>query len=159
MCKTRYLARCTRVSQTRLYFIKNGTVTAGNSSPLSDGAAALIVMSAGLAKKLKIKPLAEIISMGVAGVDPAYMGLGPVYAVSKALSRAGLKLKDMDLVELDEAFAAQSLAVIIELELDTKRLNVAGGAIALSHPLGASGVRIMTTLVHFQEQEKVESLR
>lgn len=129
-------------------FIKDGTVTAGNSSPLSDGAAAVIVMSERLAKKLKIKPMARVVSMGVAGVDPAMMGLGPVGAVPKALARAGLKLKNIELIELNEAFAAQSLAVIKELEMDRKRLNVHGGAIALGHPLGCSGARIMTTLLY-----------
>lgn len=129
-------------------FMKNGTVTAGNSSPLSDGASAVIVMSEKLAKKLKIKPLARIISMAVAGVDPSVMGLGPVNAVPKALERAGLKLKDIDLIELNEAFAAQSLAVIRQIGFDSARVNIHGGAIAIGHPLGCSGARIMTTLIH-----------
>lgn len=129
-------------------FEENGTVTAGNSSPLTDGAAMAIVASRSLAKKLKIRPVAKIRAMAVAGVDPAIMGIGPVYAVPKALKRAGMKLKDIDLIELNEAFAAQSLTVIRELGMDEAKLNVHGGAIALGHPLGASGTRLMATLVH-----------
>ena len=129
-------------------FIKDGTVTAGNSSPLSDGVAAVIVMSEKLAKKLKIKPLVRIRSMAIAGVDPAYMGMGPVEAIPKALKRGKFKPKDIDLIELNEAFAAQSLAVIRELKLNPEVVNVHGGAVALGHPLGCSGSRIMTTLIY-----------
>jgi acetyl-CoA acyltransferase len=125
-----------------------GTVTAGNSSPLNDGAAALLVMSEVRAKELGMKPLARIRATAVAGVDPAVMGTGPVPATHKALKRAGLKLADIELIELNEAFASQALACIRMLELDEAKVNVHGGAIAIGHPLGASGARIATTLLH-----------
>ncbi|HEY3393544.1 MAG TPA: acetyl-CoA C-acyltransferase FadA [Lacipirellulaceae bacterium] len=125
-----------------------GTVTAGNSSPLNDGAAALLIMSDQRAKSLGMKPLAKVRATAVAGVDPAVMGTGPVPATQKALKRAGLTLKDIDLVELNEAFAAQALACIRMLKLDEEKVNVRGGAIAIGHPLGASGARIATTLIH-----------
>ena len=127
---------------------KMGTVTAGNSSPLNDGAAAMLVMSAGKAKDLGLKPLVRIRATAVAGVEPAVMGTGPVPATKKALKRAGIKLDDIDLVELNEAFAAQSLACLRMLKLDEEKVNVRGGAIAIGHPLGASGARISTTLIH-----------
>lgn len=129
-------------------FRKNGTVTAGNSSSLNDGAAALLVMSETKAKKLGLTPMARICSTGVAGVDPRYMGIGPVPASQKALRKAGLTIKDIGLVELNEAFAAQSIAVIRDLDIPMDILNASGGAIALGHPLGCSGARIMTTLLH-----------
>ena len=125
-----------------------GTVTAGNSSPLNDGAAALLVMSEERAKALGLKPLAKIRATAVAGVDPAVMGTGPVPATQKALKRAGLKLADIELIELNEAFASQALACIRMLELNEAKVNVRGGAIAIGHPLGASGARIATTLIH-----------
>jgi acetyl-CoA acyltransferase len=125
-----------------------GTVTAGNSSPLNDGAAALLMMSEEKAKSLGLKPLVRVRATAVAGVDPAVMGTGPVPATQKALQRAGLKLADIDLVELNEAFASQSLACIQMLGLDEAKVNVRGGAIAIGHPLGASGARISTTLIH-----------
>jgi len=125
-----------------------GTVTAGNSSPLNDGAAAMLVMSEESAKSLGLKPLAKVRATAVAGVDPSVMGTGPVPATHKALQRAGLKLADLDLIELNEAFAAQALACIRMLELDEAKVNVRGGAIAIGHPLGASGARIATTLIH-----------
>ena len=125
-----------------------GTVTAGNSSPLNDGAAALLVMSEEKAKSLGLKPLVRIVSTAVVGVDPSVMGTGPVPAVKKALDRAGMKLSDIDLIELNEAFASQALACIHMLGLDEEKTNVRGGAIAIGHPLGASGARITTTLVH-----------
>lgn len=125
-----------------------GTVTAGNSSPLNDGAAALLVMSALKAKELGLRPLVRIRATAVAGVEPALMGTGPVPATQKALRRAGLTLQDIDLVEINEAFAAQTVACGRLLELDFEKLNVCGGAIALGHPLGASGARIATTLIH-----------
>ncbi|TWU29874.1 acetyl-CoA C-acyltransferase FadA [Bythopirellula polymerisocia] len=125
-----------------------GTVTAGNSSPLNDGAAALLIMSEEKAKSLGLKPLVRVLSTAVAGVDPAVMGTGPVPATKKALKRAGLKLNDIDLVELNEAFAAQALACMQMLEFDAAKVNVRGGAIAIGHPLGASGARISTTLIH-----------
>ncbi len=129
-------------------FRKNGTVTAGNSSGRNDGAAAVLLMSGKALKRTGAKPLARFVSMGAAGVDPGYMGIGPVPATKKALARSGLSLKDMDIVELNEAFAAQSLAVVKELGLEMETLNVNGGAIALGHPLGCSGARITVTLLH-----------
>lgn len=127
---------------------KIGTVTAGNSSPLNDGAAALLMMSDIRAKELGLKPLVKIRATAVAGVDPSVMGTGPLPATKLALKRAGLSLNDIDLVELNEAFAAQALACIQMLELDESKVNVRGGAIAIGHPLGASGARIATTLIH-----------
>jgi acetyl-CoA acetyltransferase family protein len=129
-------------------FKENGTVTAGNSSPMNDGAAAvLLATEAGLASN-GLRPVARIVSSAAAGVHPNIMGMGPVPASEKALKRAGLKPADLDLVEINEAFAAQALASMAELSIDPERLNVNGGAIALGHPLGASGARILTTLVH-----------
>jgi acetyl-CoA acyltransferase len=125
-----------------------GTVTAGNSSPINDGAAAMLLMSEESAERLGLAPQVRVISTAVAGVDPCVMGTGPVPATHKALARAGLKLSDIDLVELNEAFAAQALACIRMLELDIDKVNVRGGAIAIGHPLGASGARIATTLIH-----------
>ncbi len=127
---------------------EGGTVTAGNSSGLNDGAAALLLMSDLKAKELGLKPMARILSSAAAGVPPRTMGLGPVPAVKKALARAGLQLKDIGLVELNEAFAIQSLAVIEDLVLDPEIVNVNGGAVALGHPLGCSGARILTTLLY-----------
>ena len=129
-------------------FKKDGSVTAGNSSGVNDGAAALIVASEDAVKKYNLKPIAKVLSMGIAGVDPACMGVGPVPATRKALKRAGLNVNDLDLVELNEAFAAQSIACIRDLELDISKVNVNGGAIALGHPLGCSGARISTTLLY-----------
>ncbi len=125
-----------------------GTVTAGNSSPLNDGAAALLIMSEESAKSLGLTPLVKVRATAVAGVDPAVMGTGPVPATQKALKRAGLKFGDIDLVELNEAFAAQAIACIQMLKMDEAKVNVRGGAIAIGHPLGASGARIATTLIH-----------
>src|SRR5512142_2344078 len=127
---------------------EGGTVTAGNSSGLNDGAAALIIMSACKAEELKLKPMARIVTSAAAGVPPRVMGYGPIPATRKALARAGLGMQDMGLVELNEAFAVQSLAVIEDLRLDPEIVNVNGGAIALGHPLGCSGARILTTLLH-----------
>ena len=129
-------------------FLKDGTVTAGNSSGINDGAAAMLLASDAAVKKYNLQPIAKIISMSVAGVDPAVMGIGPVPATQKALQRAGIKAADLDLVELNEAFASQSIACIHDLGLDLEKVNVNGGAIALGHPLGCSGVRISTTLLH-----------
>jgi 3-oxoadipyl-CoA thiolase len=129
-------------------FKKGGTVTAGNSSPLSDGAAALLITTPQKAEDLKLKPLARIVASATAGVHPNYMGIGPIPATQKALQRAGLRIDQIDLVELNEAFASQVLACARELGIDLKKLNVNGGAIALGHPLGCSGARIMTTLIH-----------
>lgn len=129
-------------------FKKDGTVTAGNASSLNDGAAALILMSGKMLKQLGLKPLAKIVSVAAAGVDPAYMGIGPVPATQKALQRAGLKAEDLSLIELNEAFASQSIACIRDLGLDENKVNVNGGAIAIGHPLGCSGARISTTLIY-----------
>jgi acetyl-CoA C-acetyltransferase/3-oxo-5,6-didehydrosuberyl-CoA/3-oxoadipyl-CoA thiolase len=129
-------------------FKKGGTVTAGNSSPLSDGAAALLLTTPQKAEQLKLKPLVRIIASAAAGVHPNYMGIGPIPATQKALKRAGLTMDQVDLVELNEAFASQVIACVRELGIDPKKLNVNGGAIALGHPLGCSGARLMTTLVH-----------
>jgi acetyl-CoA acetyltransferase family protein len=126
----------------------SGSVTAGNSSGINDGAAALLVTSEARAAELGLKPIARLLSSAVAGVDPATMGLGPIPASRKALERAGISVADIDLVELNEAFAAQALPVIRELELDPERVNVNGGAIAIGHPLGASGARLVATLLH-----------
>ena len=132
-----------------------GTVTAGNASGLNDGAAALLVTSAEAAARLGKKPLARILSSAVAGVDPDKMGIGPVPATRKALERAGIGVADLDLVEMNEAFAAQSVACLRELELDPDIVNVSGGAVALGHPLGSSGARILTTLVHEMRRREV----
>lgn len=129
-------------------FRDGGTVTAGNSSGLNDGAAALLLMSAEKAKSLNLKPLARIVTSASAGVPPRIMGIGPVPATKKALNRAGLKIEEIGLMELNEAFAVQSLAVIEDLEIDPELVNVNGGAIAIGHPLGCSGARLVTTLVH-----------
>jgi acetyl-CoA acyltransferase len=132
-----------------------GTVTAGNSSPLNDGAAALLVMSEESAASLVLKPIVKVRATAVAGVDPAVMGTGPVPATQKALKRAGLKLSDLDLIELNEAFAAQAIACMQMLKLDESKVNVRGGAIAIGHPLGASGARIATTLIHTMRDRDV----
>ncbi|MGH7832988.1 MAG: thiolase family protein [Candidatus Binatia bacterium] len=129
-------------------FKKNGSVTAGNSSQISDGAAALLLATPEKAAALRLKPLARIVASAVAGVHPSTMGMGPVPATLKALKRAGLRIDQIDLVELNEAFASQSLACVQKLGIDREKVNVNGGAIALGHPLGCSGARIMTTLIH-----------
>jgi acetyl-CoA acetyltransferase family protein len=129
-------------------FIKGGSVTAGNSSPLNDGASAVVVMSAEKAKEQGITPLARVITMAVSGVRPDVMGIGPVPAVKKALQRANLQLSDIDIIELNEAFAAQSLAVVKALGIDQEKLNPHGGAIALGHPLGCTGARLIATLLN-----------
>ena len=131
-----------------------GSVTAGNSSPLNVGAAALLIMSEERAKELGLKPKVRVRAMAVAGVDPSVMGIGPVPATKKALDRAGLKLDDIDLIEINEAFAAQTLAVIKVLKANLEKVNVRGGAIAIGHPLGASGARIATTLIHTMLTQK-----
>ena len=129
-------------------FREGGSVTAGNSSGINDGAAGIVLMSAEEAKRRGLRPFARIVTSAVAGVDPSCMGLGPIPATQKALTRAGLRIDDLDLIELNEAFASQSLACVRELEIPTERVNVNGGAIALGHPLGCSGARIMVTLLH-----------
>ena len=137
-----------KLSSLKPVFKKDGTVTAGNASGLNDGAAAVLVMNEEKAKELGQKPLARIRSWATVGVDPSIMGIGPVTAVRKALDIAGWKLDDLDLIEANEAFAAQSLAVAKELKLDPEKVNVNGGAIALGHPIGASGARVLVTLIH-----------
>ena len=133
---------------------EGGSVTAGNASPLNVGAAALLVMSEQRAKDMGLKPKVRIKAMAVAGVDPSVMGIGPVPATHKCLKRAGLKLDDIDLIEINEAFAAQTLAVIKMLKANPEKVNVRGGALAIGHPLGASGARIATTLIHAMTERK-----
>ncbi|AWP37289.1 MULTISPECIES: acetyl-CoA C-acyltransferase [Heyndrickxia] len=133
-----------------------GTVTAGNSSGINDGASVVLLMSAEKAGQLGIKPMARFVASATAGLEPRVMGLGPVYATRKALKRAGFNISDIDLVELNEAFASQSIACIRQLELDSEIVNVNGGAIAFGHPLGASGARILTTLVHEMQKRKAK---
>ncbi len=137
-----------KLSALKPAFAKDGTVTAGNSSGINDGAAAMLLASDSAVKKYGLKPMAKVVSMAVAGVDPSIMGIGPVPATTKALQRAGLKTEQLDLVELNEAFASQSIACVRDLNLDINKVNVNGGAIAIGHPLGCSGVRISTTLLH-----------
>lgn len=137
-------------------FVKDGTVTAGNASGINDGAAAMLLASEEAVKIFNLQPMARIVSMGVAGVEPAIMGMGPVLATEKALLRADLKIADLDLIELNEAFASQSLACMQELDFDSSKVNVNGGAIALGHPLGCSGVRISTTLLHEMYRNKAK---
>jgi acetyl-CoA C-acetyltransferase len=129
-------------------FNKDGTVTAGNSSGISDAAAAVTLMTREKAKALGINPMASIVSYASGGVDPAYMGLGPIPAVKKALKKAGLSIHDIDLIELNEAFAAQTIACVRELGLSWDKTNVNGGGISIGHPIGCSGARIVVTLVH-----------
>jgi acetyl-CoA C-acetyltransferase len=137
-------------------FQENGTVTAGNSSGINDGAAACLMVTEDILKQYNLTPLARIVSTAVAGVDPAYMGIGPVPATQKALKRAGLKLTDIGLAELNEAFAAQSIACIRDLDIDPEIVNVNGGAIAIGHPLGCSGVRISATLLNEMKKRNVK---
>lgn len=143
-----------KLGQLKPAFIKEGTVTAGNSSGINDGAAAMLLASETAVKKYGLQPLAKVISMAVAGVEPSVMGIGPVPATFKALKRAGLSVGDIGLIELNEAFASQSIACIHDLGLDLEKVNVNGGAIALGHPLGCSGIRISTTLLHEMKKRK-----
>ncbi len=138
-------------------FRKDGTVTAANSSGLNDGAAVLLLVSGRMVKVLGLKPIARVVSFAAAGVDPAYMGIGPVPATRKALQRANLNIEDLDLIELNEAFASQAIACTRDLGLNTDIINVNGGSIAIGHPLGCSGARISTTLIH--EMQKRENVR
>jgi acetyl-CoA acetyltransferase len=137
-------------------FMKDGTVTAANASGVNDGAAAILLASDHAVQKYDLQPMAIIKSMAIAGVDPSIMGIGPVPASQKALQRAGLKIEDIGLMELNEAFASQSLACIRDIGIDPKKVNVNGGAIALGHPLGCSGVRISTTLLHEMKRRNVK---
>jgi 3-oxoadipyl-CoA thiolase len=143
-----------KLSSLKPAFVKDGTVTAGNAAGINDGAAALLLASPEAVKKYELKPMARIISMATAGVDPAIMGIGPVPATQKALRRASLSIANMDLIELNEAFASQALACIHDLGIDRNKVNVNGGSIALGHPLGCSGVRISTTLLHEMRRRK-----
>jgi len=144
-----------KLSALKPAFKQGGSVTAGNSSGINDGAAALVVTSGKHAAETGAAPMARILSYATAGVDPAIMGMGPVPAVRRALDRAGLTISDIDLFELNEAFAVQALAVARELELDASKVNVHGGAIALGHPIGASGARVLTTLVYALRAKKL----
>ena len=143
-----------RLTKLKPSFKNNGTVTPGNASGINDGAAAVVLMSDSEAKKRSLKPLAKIISWATCGVDPSLMGSGPIPASKKALKKAGWKISDLDLIESNEAFAAQSLAVIKELGIPEEKINVNGGAIALGHPIGASGTRILVTLIHEMQKRK-----
>jgi 3-oxoadipyl-CoA thiolase len=143
------------LARLRPAFREGGSVTAGNSSGINDGASAVVLVEAGLARQRGLRPMARVVSTAVAGVDPSVMGLGPVPATRKALERAGLSVADLDLVELNEAFASQSIACIRELGLDPEKVNVNGGAIAMGHPLGMSGARLITMLVHELERRSV----
>jgi acetyl-CoA acetyltransferase family protein len=144
-----------KLSQLKAAFIKDGTVTAGNSSGINDGAAMLLLANEKTVKAYDLKPMATVVSMAVAGVDPAIMGIGPVAATQKALQRAGLTVSDLGLVELNEAFASQSIACIHDLGLDLEKVNVNGGSIAIGHPLGCSGARIATTLLYEMKRTEV----
>jgi acetyl-CoA C-acetyltransferase len=149
-----------KLAALRPAFVKDGSVTAGNSSGINDGASFVMLMSEEAVKKYNLKPLAEIVGIGQGGVDPQYMGLGPVAAIGDVMKRSGYKLRDMEVVELNEAFAAQSLGVLkslveehgVTLEELLKKTNIQGGAIALGHPVGASGARILVTLVHIMQR-------
>lgn len=144
-----------KLSKLKPAFKEDGTVTAGNASGINDGAALTLLMSETLAKKLGLDILAEIISYGYSGVDPAIMGMGPVHAIKNTLEKANLNLNDIELIELNEAFAVQSLAVMKELNIDPEMVNVNGGAIAMGHPIGASGTRILVTLIHELRRRKL----
>ncbi|HEX2236049.1 MAG TPA: acetyl-CoA C-acyltransferase [Actinomycetota bacterium] len=146
-----------RMGRLRPAFRREGTVTAGNSSGLNDGAAAVLLASSEAIADLRLAPMARVVASAVAGVEPRFMGLGPIPATRKVLRRAGISLEDIDLIELNEAFAAQSLACIDELGLDPEKVNVNGGAIALGHPLGCSGARLLTTLVHEMARRDVRT--
>lgn len=144
-----------KLSLLRPAFIKGGTVTAGNSSGINDGAAMLMLANEDTVKKYDLKPMARIVSMAVTGVEPAVMGIGPVVATGKALNRAGITVSDLDIIELNEAFASQSIACIHDLGLDLEKVNVNGGSIAIGNPLGCSGARITTTLLHEMKRKNL----
>jgi acetyl-CoA acyltransferase len=145
------------LSGLKAVFANGGSVTAGNSSQMSDGAAFVMIMSEKLIKELKLKPIARLVSYAVAGVEPRIMGIGPVKAIPKALKQAGIKQTDLELIELNEAFASQSLAVIRELDLNPELINVNGGAIALGHPLGCTGAKLSVQLFHEMRKRKLNS--
>ena len=150
------LSSLEKLGQLKPAFAKDGTVTAGNSSGINDGSAAMLLASEAAVKKYGLNPIAKVSSMAVAGVDPAIMGIGPVPATKKVLQRAGISVAELDLIELNEAFASQSIACIHDLGLDLEKVNVNGGAIALGHPLGCSGVRISTTLLHEMKRRRLK---
>jgi 3-oxoadipyl-CoA thiolase len=150
------LSSLEKLAQLKPAFIKDGTVTAGNSSGINDGAAAMLLVSESMVQQYHLQPMAKIIGMAVAGVDPSIMGIGPVPATQKALQRAGLSVSDIDLWELNEAFASQSIACIRDLGIDAAKVNIHGGAIALGHPLGCSGTRISTTLLHAMQNKHAQ---
>ena len=152
----RHGATLETMAKLRPAFDKAGTVTAGNASGINDGAAAVVLMSASEAEKRQVKPLARIVSWATAGVDPSIMGTGPIPASQKALQKAGWTVDDLDLVEANEAFAAQSCAVVRDLKLDPAIVNVNGGAIAIGHPIGASGARVLTTLLYAMQQRNLK---
>ena len=145
--------KLTDLEKLKAVFIENGTVTPGNSSGINDGAAALLLTTSEEAEKKSIKPLAQIVSWASVGVDPSVMGLGPIEAVRNAVSKAKWNIDEIDLFEINEAFAAQSIAVIRELNIDQNKVNVNGGAISLGHPIGASGARILVTLIHEMKRQ------
>jgi 3-oxoadipyl-CoA thiolase len=150
------LSTLEKLGELKPAFVKDGTVTAGNSSGINDGASVLLLASEDAVKKYNLNPIAKIKSMAIAGVDPSIMGIGPVPATKKALERANLQIEDLGLVELNEAFASQSLACMQELKLNPEIVNVNGGSIAIGHPLGCSGARISTTLIHEMKKRKVQ---
>ena len=152
----RHDLKMSELEKLKTVFQENGTVTPGNSSGINDGAAALLLTSLEEAEKKSIKPLAKIVSWASVGVDPALMGLGPIEAVREAIKKAKWDINEIDLFEINEAFAAQSIAVIRELGIDQNKVNVNGGAIALGHPIGASGARIIVTLLHEMKRQKKE---
>ena len=133
---------------------ENGTISAGNASGINDGSSAVLLMSAELAKKLKLKPLVKFVGSATAGTEPSLMGLGPIYSTKKVMRRYDLTPEDFDLIEINEAFASQSIECVKQLKLDLDKVNVNGGAIALGHPLGASGTRILTTLIYEMKKRK-----
>jgi len=143
-----------KLASLKAAFVKDGSVTAGNSSGINDGAGAMLIASEDAVIKYGLTPMARVLSMAIAGVDPAIMGVGPIPATQKALHRAGLTVNDLDLIEMNEAFAAQSIACLRELKFDVDKLNVNGGSIAIGHPLGCSGVRISGTLLHEMKRRK-----
>ena len=153
----RFGATAEGLAKLRPAFKKDGTVTAGNASGINDGAAALVIMSAEKAEQLGLKPLAKILSYGSKGLDPAIMGYGPFYATKAALEKADLTVADLDLIEANEAFASQSIAVAKDLKLDPEKVNVNGGAIAIGHPVGASGARILVTLLHEMKRREAKT--
>lgn len=150
------LSSLEKLATLRTAFKENGTVTAGNASGINDGASALLIASEEAVEKYSLKPMAKIKSIAVAGVEPAVMGLGPIPATQKALERASLSVEELGVIELNEAFASQSLACIQDLKLDTSKVNVNGGSIAIGHPLGASGARIATTLLHEMQKQEAQ---